>query len=69
MDITDHLAPYANIIIDRHKQSKLQYDFLPKNQREFSNVNLEKFKIKISDTDWNCIAEINEANEKYICQI
>ena len=64
-DVTDHLAPYANMIIDRHKQSKRNYNFLSNNQRDFSEENLEKFKLEINEMDWNFIGEIHDANEKY----
>ena len=64
-DITDHLAPYANIIIDRHKHCKRNYESIPDTYREISEGNLDKFKQKISETDWNYIGEIYGADEKY----
>ena len=45
-DITDHLASYANLIIDKQKLSKRYYGFILGNQREISDENLEKFKQK-----------------------
>ena len=62
VDLSDHLAPFVNILIDGDKFQIVEHE---RNWRQINDENLELFKKEISETDWNFLAETESADEKY----
>ena len=62
IDLSDHLAPFVNILIDKEKSNIYEET---RNWRQINDENLESFKKEILDTDWSFVTNIDSADEKY----
>ena len=62
VDLSDHLAPFVNIIIENGKCQLLEDAQF---WRQISEENLDLFKKEIFETDWNFVFNAESANEKY----
>lgn len=61
-DLSDHLAPFVNILIKKEKRQILEDSGT---WRQINDENLELFKSEILSTDWSSITNIESANDKY----
>lgn len=61
-DLSDHLAPFTNILIVRKSAQILEENYI---SRQMSNENLLIFKNEIEKTDWSFIVDLNCADKKY----
>lgn len=62
IDISDHIAPFVNVLIDREKINIFEDS---QTNRQMTDDNLCYFKNEIKTVDWNFITNIECANEKY----
>jgi len=62
-DISDHLAPFVNILIDKLKCQAFENDSYE--WRQMSDESLELFKREISNTNWDFVQIPDSADEKY----
>ena len=62
IDLSDHLAPFVNILIDKEKCNIYEET---RNWRQINDENLESFKKEILETDWSFVTNIDSADEKY----
>ena len=62
IDLSDHLAPFVNILIDRNKLDRFEDS---QTWRHINDENLDNFKKEITETDWDIIRTIDSANDKY----
>ena len=64
-DVSDHLTPCATFLIDRKKLNGRNFTNDTYQTRTINEENLENFKTKIREINWNFVSELSDANNKY----
>ena len=64
IDLSDHLAPFTNILIEKRKCDIFE-DVQSQNWRQINDENLELFKKEYSEADWSFVANIESADDKF----
>ena len=67
LDMSDHMAPFVNLIVDNDTLDKSYSSSIPESncRRQINDENLAAFKIIVSETDWSFLDNYESANTKF----